>query len=181
MIPNAKNNNFFITFPKQFFYEEIIEKYNFYIQRLPNPYQNIPDFINSSIQGVSFPSVEMGTVDQTLMDDPVKWKDGFNFETNLNKTFTITFKLFEGYINYWIMFDQLRKFYHLDTKNEFFPPMTLSFLDNTGFELIAFKFDKIIMTSISSLDLSYAENIPEFQTFSIDFHYNYFSVENRLN
>jgi hypothetical protein len=47
--------------------------------------------------------------------------------------------------------------------------------------LIAFKFDKIIMTSISSLDLSYAENIPEFQTFSIDFHYNYFSVENRLN
>lgn len=181
MIPNAKNNNFFVTLTDLFFYPEIIEKYKFYVDRLPNPYENIPDFVNSSIQGISFPSIDMGTVEQSLMEEPVRWKDGFNFDKTMDKSFVITFKLFEGYINYWIMFDQLRKFYEYDTKNEFFPPMTVSFLDNTGFELIAFKFNKVLMTSLSSLDLTYAENIPEFQTFDVGFTYNYFDVENRLD
>lgn len=182
MIPNAKNNNFFITLPHTFFYPEIIEKYEFYIKRLPNPYETISDFVNSSIQGITFPSIDMGIVEQTLMEDtPIKWKDGFDFKKSIDKEFTITFKLFEGYINYWIMFDQLQKFYDYDTENQFFPPMTLSFLDNTGFELIAFIYEKVLMTSMTQLELSYASNIPDFQTFDVTFHYNYFNIERRLD
>jgi hypothetical protein len=181
MIPNAKNNNFIITFPKKFFYPDVIEKYEFYIKRLKNPYLSVPDYVNSSIQGITVPGVDLGTVDQVLLDDFVKWKDGFNLEKSLEKTFTISFKQFEGYLNYWIMFDQLQKFYSYDVNNEFFPPMTLSLLDNTGFELVAITFYKIIGTSLSSLELSYASNIPEFQTFDMNFSFNYFKVENRLN
>ena len=181
MFPNAKNNNFYVAFPKKFFYKDVVEKYDFYIKRLPNPYETVADFVNSSIQGITFPSLSMGTVEQALYEDyPVKWKDGFNFNKSIDKNFSITFKLFEGYINYWILFDQLQYFYDYDADNEFFPPMTLSFLDATGFELIAFTFNKIVMTDLSELELSYANNVPEFQTFTATFVYNYFDVKRRL-
>lgn len=182
MILNAKNNNFFIELPRGFFYDEVIKKYDFYIKRLPNPYENIRDFINASIQGVSFPSISMDIVEQTLYEDkPVKWKDGFNFEKHIDKSFTMTFKGYEGYINYWILFEQLYWFYNYDAENEYFPEMTLSMLDNTGFELIAFNFNKILMTEISSLDLSYSSNLPDLNTFTVTFHYNYFELKRRLD
>lgn len=181
MILNSKNNNFFIEFPKTFFYKDVVNKYEFYIKRLPNPYETIKDFVNSSIQGISFPAVSLETVDQLLFDDKVKWKDGFDFKKQFEKTFTITFKSFEGYINYWIMFEQLYNFYDYDADNEFFPDMTLSLLDNTGFELIAFTFKKILMTGLSSLDLSYTSNVPDFNTFTVDFAYNYFELKRRID
>jgi len=181
MILNAKNNNFRLEFPKQFFYDEVIDKYKFYLKRLPMPYDNIRDFINASIQGVSFPAASGPMVDQTLYDDPVKWRGRGSLERWIDREFSVTFKLYEGYINYWIMFEQLQKFYSYDQRNYMMDDLVLSFLDNSGFEIIAFKFMKIVYHGISSLDLSFSSNVPEFQTFTCDFVFNYMDIIKRLD
>jgi hypothetical protein len=111
-----------------------------------------------------------------LILEPAR-KDGFDFDKHIDKTFTVTFKLFEGYINYWIMFEQLRLFYAYNAPNEYFNPMRLSFLDGVGFEFIAFEFDKILFTGLSELNLDFSSTTPEFQTFDATFHYNYFDVK----
>lgn len=182
MIRNSKSNNFFIEFPKGFFYKKIEDKYDFYLKRLPNPYEDLRSFMNASIQGTTFPSFDMDIVTQTLYEDhPVKWKDGFNFEKHIDKTFTITFKTYEGYINYWIMLEQLHEFYKYDAKNSFFPDITLSMLDVQGLEIISIQYKKVLFTNLSSLELSYSSTVPNFNTFDATFHYNYLDIKRRLD
>jgi len=181
MIRNAKNNNFRIEFPREFFFDEVVKKYEFYIKRLPVPYTTIRDFINASIQGVTFPAASGPIVDQTLYDDPIKWRGRGNLERWISREFSITFKLYEGYINYWIMFEQLQQFYSYKQPNYMIGDIVLSFLDNTGFELIAFNCQNVVYQGISSLDLSFSSNVPDFKTFQCDFVFNYMDVKKRLD
>lgn len=181
MIVNARNNNFRLEIPKKFFFDSVIDKYDFYLKRMPTPYSDIASIINASIQGVSFPAAVGPVIDQTLFDDPIKWKGRGNLNRWITKEFSITFKLYEGYINYWIMFEQLQAYYDYNQRIAFMEDFVLQFLDNTGFELIAFKFEKTIFTGISNLDLSFSSNVPNFQTFTCDFVYNYAHIIKRLD
>lgn len=180
MILNSKNNNFIVTLNRGFITPEITKRYETYLKRLPTPYENLHDYVTASIQAITFPQLSVDPVEQTLYEDPVSFKGGRRFETYLDRTFTITFKTYEGYINYWVMFDLFRAFYDLDNKEEFLPDVNISFLDQTGFEFITLNFHQILMTSISELELNYSSNTAEFRTFTITFKYNYFKVEKRL-
>ena len=64
MILNAKNNQFVFRFPKGFIYPEIEEKYNYYLKRLPTPFENILDYVNHTVQSVTFPSVQADQIEQ---------------------------------------------------------------------------------------------------------------------
>ena len=105
MILNSRNNNFIVRFQKNFFYPELVAKYETYIKRLPIPYENLQDYMTAGIQAISFPSLTAETVEQTLYEDPIKAKGGLRPIYWLDRNFTITFKSYEGYINYWVMFD----------------------------------------------------------------------------
>jgi hypothetical protein len=118
---------------------------------LPLPYESVQDYLTASIQAVSFPSIDIEPVEQTLYEDPHTSKGGKRFETYLDRTFTITFKTYEGYINYWIMFDLIRKYYDLDNPEEFLPDINLTFMDHTGFELMTINFHQIVLTGLSEL------------------------------
>ena len=181
MILNAKNNNFIVRFNKGFFYPSIVEKYETYLKRLPMPYESLHDYMTASIQWMSFPPLTAEPVDQILYEDNYSSKGGLRLERYLDRNFNITFKLYEGYINYWVMFDTFRAFYDLDNKEKFLPDITLSFLDQTGFEFIAVHFSQIIATNISELELNYSSNVAEFKTFNMNFRYNYIDIKKRLD
>jgi hypothetical protein len=181
MILNSRNNNFVIRFPHNFFYPSIVEKYSTYLKRLPIPYENVADYMSASIQSVTFPALSTETVEQTLYEEPITAKGGKRIERYLDRKFTISLKSYEGWINYWIFFDQMFAYYELDNKEKYLPELTLSFLDQTGFEFIAINFQQIVMTGISELELNYASNTAEFRNFSVDFTYNYIRIMKRLN
>ena len=181
MILNAKNSNFVLKLPTNFLYPEVVEKYNRYLIHDPNPYNNLVDYVNASIQSVNFTGFGYDPAPQTLYDDFVKWKRGWNSTKMLNKTFTISFKTYEGFINYWILREQFIQFLDYDTENEFLAPITLSFLDHAGFELFKYTFEQVLMIGIGDLDMSFAANMPEFNTFSIDFTYNYLKLGSRVD
>jgi len=181
MILNAKDNNFRVEFPRGYFYKEVCDKYEPIIKRMPIPYDNLRDYMNSSIQSITFPSIEGPLVDQLILDDPVTWKGRGNVERWMSRDFTITFKLYEAYLNYWIMFEQLRYFYDYHTKDIALPGITLQFLDNDGYEIIAFLFKQTVFYGISSIELSYGSNVPNFKTFTCSFKYNYPEILHRLD
>ena len=64
MILNSKNNQFIFKLPKGFIYPDIEEKYNFYLKRLPTPFETITDYVNHTIQSVTFPAVNSDEVEQ---------------------------------------------------------------------------------------------------------------------
>jgi len=181
MILSAKNNNFIVRFNKGFFYESIVNKYETYIKRLPIPYENLHDYMTAGIQAMTFPALTAEPVEQILYEDNYTSKGGLRLERYLDREFNITFKLYEGYINYWVMFDMFRAFYDLDNKEAFLPDVTLSFLDQTGFEFVAVEFHQVLMTNISELELNYSSNTAEFKTFNMNFKYNYIKIKKRFD
>lgn len=181
MILNSKNNNFVPNFPKNFFYEKIKERYVPIVNRLPLPYDSLTDYLNASIQQFTFPGVTTETVSQTLNDEFVEWKDGFRFGKVLDKSFTVTFKNYEGYINYWMMFDQYEEFLSKYQKDKFLPNISIRLLDHHGFELLSIEYHQILMTGISDLELNFTSNTAEFESFTCDFKYNYYEIKRRTD
>ena len=180
MILNSRNNNFIVRLQRGWFYSDIIRKYETYIKRLPIPYDNLQDYMTAGIQAMSFPSLSAETVEQTLYEDPIVAKGGHNPIWYLDREFTLTFKSYEGYINYWIMFDMFFEFYSMDQKDKYLGDITLSFLDQTGFEFVAIEFSQVTLTALSSLELNYSSNTAEFTNFTADFKYNYIKINKRL-
>lgn len=181
MILSSKNNNFIVRFNQGFFYPSIVQKYETYLKRLPLPYQTLHDYMTASIQAMTFPALTAEPVEQILYEDAVSWKGGLRLERYLSRDFNITFKLYEGYINYWVMWDLFRAFYDLDNKEEFLADVTLTFLDQTGFEFMAVELHQILITSISELELNYSSNTAEFKNFNCNFKYNYIKVKKRFD
>lgn len=148
---------------------------------MPQPYESLQDYLTASIQSMSFPSLNIETNEQTLNTDPYSSKGGLRFQNYLDRTFTISFKTYEGYINYWVMFDLFMEFYALDNKNQFLPDVNLTFLDHTGFELLTINFNEIVMTSLGELELNYSSTTAEFKTFTAGFKYNFIDIQKRLS
>lgn len=137
--------------------------------------------MTAGIQAMTFPALTAEPVEQILYEDNYTSKGGLRLERYLDREFNITFKLYEGYINYWVMFDMFRAFYDLDNKEAFLPDVTLSFLDQTGFEFVAVEFHQVLMTNISELELNYSSNTAEFKTFNMNFKYNYIRIKKRFD
>jgi hypothetical protein len=80
MILNALNNQFVVQFPKNFFYPEIHTRWTPIVKRLKLPYESIEDFINASVQNITFPSVELPMVEQTQRQYQIAYRGGKGIE-----------------------------------------------------------------------------------------------------
>lgn len=182
MILNALNNQFLISMPKNFFYPEIHSRWTPIIKRMKLPYETVEDFMNASIQSLNFPSINLENVEQQQQHFRIAYRPGKELEPLFDKNLTLTFKLSEGLLSYWILFEQIELFIQLyESKKPFWDPMYVSFLDHNGFELVAFSFEKILPIGMSQFDLSYATTAAEFNTFTLSLHYNRFKIKRRLS
>jgi len=181
MILNALNNQFVISFPPDLFYPELKEKWDPVVQRLKLPYESTTDFMNASIQSIEFPSIDLSNVEQQQSQFKIKYRPGKELEPIFDKNITITFKLSEGFISYWILFEQIEEFLKYKDTLPFWPPLYISFLDHHGFELLAFEFEKIIPKNLSKFNISFATTAADFNTFTMNINYNRFNIKNRLN
>ena len=180
MILNSRNNNFIVRFNRGWFYPDIVSKYETYLKRLPLPYENLQDYMTASIQAITFPSLSQDSVEQVLYEDPISAKGGKRPIWYLDRSFNITFKSYEGFINYWVFFDMFFAYMDLDQKDKYLKDINLTFLDQTGFEFLSVNFSQIQITSVSELELNYSSNTAEFRTFNVGFKYNFIDVQKRL-
>lgn len=180
MILNAKSNMFTIWFPPNFFYPTIVERWTPVVKRLHLPYNTLEDFFNAAIQSITLPQMQLPVVHQQQSQFDIVYKGGKELEPIFQKTLDVQFKLSEGFITYWIIFEQIEKFLEYKEGNVFWPSMYVSFLDNHGIELVAFEFNKIIPTGLSQFDVSYATTAADFNTFTLGLQYNRFDIKRRV-
>jgi hypothetical protein len=181
MILNSKNNQFVFKLPKGFLDKELQEKYSFYLKRLPTPFSSIEDYINHSIQSVTFPQVNADILEQTLDKRPQFWRQSFDLERVISKEFTVNFKTADGFLNYWIMFEQLQRYLNEQNMRDYFPDMELIFLDRDGYQLVTVTFRQPLMKGLDTLEMTYASVGSEFKTFGVTFHYNLFEINVKLD
>jgi len=180
---NARYNQFKFLFPKQFLYQEIEEKYQQYLKDLPTPYPNVISFLNSTVQSISFPGVSnISTVDQVQAGRIVSYRQGFRFAQVVDKEFTVTFRLVDAYLNYWLMYEQLVKYTNFaieqpSSDKEFLPDLSILYLTSSGNLTVLQKLIQVIYTGIGDLTPSYTEISNTTRTFTCSFKYNYFELQ----
>lgn len=179
MILNARQNGFIFNFPKEFLYPEVIEKYKPYITRMPIPYDTVNDFINATIQSINFPTLR--TVDNVEQIRPGGFKQHYKSSTTLQnliqRDFTVTFKLGEGFINYWVLYENIVKFLDFQNDDQYLPDFRLMLLDNEGIIMASVILQQPIITSLSEIQLNYSSTTPQFSTFSVGFKCNYVNLK----
>lgn len=177
MILNARQNLFDFRFPKGFFFPEIEEKYKPYVRALPLPIDNVSDFINHTIQSFRMPSIAVPSGEQRLSARRTLWRGGLPFHLLTDQKFSVTFKLTEGYVNYFIIYDQLRLFLEFANEIEFLPTCKLRLLDYGGKEFVSIRLQQLTMVGIGTLELSFTSALPQQSNFTCDFTFNIFELE----
>ena len=163
MILNSRNNLFNFKFPRKFIPIEVADKYRKYLNRMPGNLMTEPiDFINYSIQGVSLPGISFDPIEQSPNDGTTTYHRGaVPIQNTIERQFTVTMQLLDGFINYWIMMDTLLYYYARSTTEPYTEPLTLRILDSEGASVAYMQFAKPIMNSINELNLNFSDNISE--------------------
>ena len=178
MILNSRANSFYFVFPKGFFPSGVQDKYFQYIKNQSIPYDTLPQYMNSTIQSVSFPSLSASTVTQTRpLGKTITYQSSTPIQNMFSQGFTVTFRMAEGFINYFVMLETVLG--HLNFKNPelFVENLPLQVLDNNGNVISTAKFKGVTITSLSELTLNYTQNAPTATTFSVGFNYNYLGID----
>ncbi len=192
MILNAKNNQFVFRFPKGFIYPEIEEKYNYYLKRLPTPFENITDYVNHTIQSVTFPSVASEEIEQwvgrktgvdgkNITKNPQYWRQSLDLDRVVPKEFTVNLKTADGYLNYWVLFETYRYYLTVPNTEDYFPDLNLMYLDRDGYQMLTVDFRQPLMKGISEVEMNYSATAMEFRTFAVNFKYNTFDINVKLD
>lgn len=192
MILNAKNNQFVFRFPKGFIFPEVEEKYNFYLKRLPTPFENITDYVNHTIQSVTFPSVSSDEVEQfvgrkvvvdgkNVTKNPQYWRQSLDLERVIPKEFSVNLKAADGYLNYWVLFENYRRYLMITNMEDYFPDMNIFYLDREGYQILTISLKQPLMKSISEVEMNYSSTAMEFRTFTVGFKYNTFDINVNLD
>lgn len=169
-----------MTLPPDFFPERLVEKYTKFLKVSPLPFRDLQSYINWTIQSISWAEIQPVIAEQGDRYDIKPFKGALEAFQYATREFDITFKTTESYMNYFILQDILLDYWEQDEKETYEvykPDITLHLLDNKGNMLISYKFHNIVFSGISALELSYAQNVPEFKTFNCTFSYRRFEIE----
>ena len=179
MILNARQNGFVFNLPKGFLSSKVITKYEGYVKRLPSPYDTLTDFINATIQSVNFPTLNaIDNVQQTRPGGFTQtYKSSTTIQNLVQRDFTVTFKLGEGFINYWILYENILEFLDFKNPEQYFQDFRLMMLDNEGVVMTTVHLQQPIVTSLSQVQLNYSSTTPQFTTFSVSFKCNYVDIK----
>ena len=184
MLLNVRQNGFIFSFPPDYFSEKVKEKYKKYYQSLILPYDTINDFMSSTIQSIDFPGWQMNPAQQTrLFGKKQDYKDATQIPDLFTREFSITFKMTDAYLNYFIFLENSLNFLDFENNKTLptFPPMRLSLLDNQGYLMASIIFNKPILKSQEGFKLSYSSGVPDFKTFTAKFAYFDFDIELDFN
>lgn len=178
MILNPKASNFYFNFPKGFFSDRVTEKYKKYIERQPTPFDTVQGYVNSTIQTISFPSLNIDTVEQVRpLGKKINYKSATPIQDLFSKDISINFKAADGFINYFIMLDTVLDYLNFGNPEVFIQTLPLRILDGEGNVVVSVQFQEVIFTSFTGLELAYTSNNPAYTSFTLGFTCNYLDIK----
>lgn len=162
--------------------ESIIDRYTPLLEKNWIQYENVIDYINSTIKEVSFPGLGLETPMQTLHYGK---KRNFKPVTNINditstRELTIQFRRVDSDVNYWILHDLFTNSY-LDVRETFGKPFIITALDIHRDAIYQISFKEIILTTLSDIIFQYNQQSFDEQTFTLSFNYNFYEIDFILN
>ncbi len=179
MILSSRNDLFRFEFPKVFIPQEVKDRWAPYIRRMPTPTEDVSSLVNWSIQSLSIPNFSYVPVEQvkpgyasTARGTTRRFRNSMSQEMMVDRQFEVTFKLLDGYFNYWVMMETFFHHYAHEIRVPFIHDIPLRIMDAEGTIMYSIVFHGCLFTELGKFDLSYSEVTPDHQTFTCQFAFN---------
>ncbi len=179
---SSQGSQFIFNLPSDFLQQEIIETYMPILEKNWIQYENVIDYINSTIKSVNFPGLGFDIPKQVNMRGKERqFKPAKNVQ-DITSThdLTVTFRSVDSDLNYWLMFDILTKHY-LDVENSWVNPFTITCVDIHRDAIYVIRFYEIILKGLSENTFNYNQQKVTAKEFTMNFHFNFYDIEFLLN
>jgi hypothetical protein len=179
---SSQSSQFVFNLPSDFLPSETILTYDPILEKNWIQYENVIDYLNSTIKSVNFPGVSFEMPKQIMMRGKERqFKPAKNVQDiTTTHDLTITFRSVDSDLNYWLMFDILSKHY-LDTDNAFLSPFTITCVDIHRDAIYVIRFYEIILKGMSDNTFNYSQQKVNPKDFTLNFHFNFYDIEFLLN
>jgi hypothetical protein len=175
---SSQSSQFIFNLPGDFLKPETINTYQPILEKNWVQYENVIDYLNSTIKSVNFPGISFDMPKQILMRGKERqFKPSKNVQDiTTTHELTITFRSVDSDLNYWLMFDLLSKHY-MDVENAFLNPFTITCVDIHRDALYVIRFYEIILKSLSENTFNYSQQKVTSKDFTLVFHFNFYDIE----
>ena len=175
---SSQSSQFVFNLPQDFIKPEIINTYQPILEKNWVQYENVIDYLNSTIKSVNFPGISFEMPKQILMRGKERqFKPAKNVQDiTTTHELTITFRSVDSDLNYWLMFDLISKHY-MDVENSFLNPFTITCVDIHRDALYVIRFYEIILKSLSENTFNYSQQKVASKDFTLGFHFNFYDIE----
>lgn len=179
---SSQNSQFVFNLPSDFIPREIIQTYQPLLEKNWIQYENVLDYLNSTITSVDFPGISFTTPEQTLIRGKKRnYKPATNVQDILSqREITLNFRSVDADLNYWILFDIVTKHY-LDVENLFIKPLTIKAVDIHRDEIYTISFHEVISTTISNNAFDYSSQRVQKKEFTMTLKFNFIDFQFSMN
>ena len=179
---SSQSSQFVFNLPQDFLPTEVLDTYTPILEKNWVQYENVIDYLNSTIKSVNFPGISFDMPKQITMRGKER---SFKPSKNIQDIITthelqVTFRSVDSDLNYWLMFDIISKHY-LDTENAWLNPFTITCVDIHRDAIYAIRFYEIILKSLSDNDFNYSQQKVNAKEFTMTFNFNFYDIEFLLN
>ena len=179
---SSQASQFIFNLPQSFLKPEIIDTYTPILEKNWVQYENVIDYLNSTIKGVNFPGISFELVKRIEVRGKERYlKPAKNIQDiPTTHDLTVTFRSVDSDLNYWLMFDIMSKHY-LDVDNAWVNPFTITCVDIHRDAIYAIRFYEIILKGLSDNTFNYSQQKVNAKEFTMTFHFNFYDIEFLLN
>lgn len=179
---SSQGSQFVFNLPQDFIPQEILNSYTPLLEKNWVQYENVLDYLNSTIKSINLPGISFDTPQQMLVRGKVrKFKPATNVQDILTThEATINFRSVDSDLNYWILFDIIIKHY-LNTDTNFLNPFSISVVDIHRDAIYTINLKEIIIKSFSDLQFDYSQQKINTKEFTMMIHFNFYDIEFNLN
>jgi hypothetical protein len=179
---SSQSSQFIFNLPSNFLPSEIIQTYNPILEKNWIQYENVIDYINSTIKSVNFPGISFEIPKQiTIRGKERQFKPAKNIQDiTTTHELTVSMRSVDSDLNYWLMFDILSKHY-LDTDNQWLNPFTITCVDIHRDAIYVIRFYEIILKGMGENTFNYSQQKVQSKEFNLTFHFNFYDIEFLMN
>lgn len=174
---------FVFNLPSDFLPQEIIDTYTPIMEKNWIQYENVIDYLNSTIKEISIPGLSIESPTQIRKrGKEINYKPATNVQDIVStRQIDITFRSVDQDLNYWLLWDVFNKHY-LDTEFvKYIPPFLVTALDIHRDAIYQIAFREIILLTLSENRLNYNDQAFSEKSFTVTINFNWIDIDFLMN
>lgn len=181
-------DNFKVNIPRKFLFQNVIDTFTPLIMGdVKSPFVDIYDYLEESIKNFTMPSKNFeptSILSPTMVDDRNNLVNSINFQRSnisikdiIDTTFDLTFRLNDGYLNYFLMDYQFIEAFKHTTKDIYLHDFVVEIFKKDGVKLFELVYKKVIYNGITGFELGYDNTESEIVVFTCTFTHNGYEIK----